>query len=485
MELFDEHDWPWPTSVADHYRRGRGAAAHLARMSAAERLRFLEKLAAVIVRRRDEIVDRLVAATGQCAGDALIEEVSLALNLLSYLTRHGAHALAGRSWGSLKRVRYQPLGVVLVLAHWHAPFYRAVSAFAFAFAAGNAVLYKPSPHALLPGLLESLLNEAGFDPDWVQIVQGDEEVGRRLIAAQPDKVLFFGSAASARAVLAQAVEWAIPVEASSLGKVPMLVFADADLDAAVAVAVRGAFAKSGQSGSAIERIYIDRAVYAAFRDRLVEACHGLRLGTGRDDDLGHLSQPHRIQAVRELLKDALAKGARQLCGHAWDGHSPFVPPIVLEDCRDGIWLLDEPVLAPLLPLFPFDSEDEAVGAATRRAVGPTALVWSRDRARAERVAARLPVGHVAINAPARIDWRQSVTGRRRCRIWLLSFCRLQTWDARNDLPTAVARYPLSSNKYALHELLAASSVRRGAAALLGYARAKLKLRRLHEEQRRP
>ncbi|MFC4160596.1 aldehyde dehydrogenase family protein [Chitinimonas lacunae] len=482
MELFDEQ--AWPTSVADRYRRAQSAAAQLAAMGCTERLDFLARLAAVVLRRRDEIVDRLVAATGQCAGDALIEEVSLALELLAYLTRHGRRALAGRRWGGLKRVRYQPLGVVLVLAHWHAPFYRALSSLAFAFAAGNAVLYKPSPHALLPGLLESLLTESGFDPDWVQIVPGDEAVGQRLLAGRPDKVLFCGSASSARAVLAQAVEGAVPVEVTPLGKVPMLVFADADLDAAVAVAVRGAFAKSGQSGCAIERIYIERAVYAEFRSRLVMACHGLRLGTGRDDDMGHLSQPHRIQTVRELLKDALAKGARQLCGHTWDGHSPFVPPIVLEDCRNGVWLLDEPVLAPLLPLFVFDHEDEAVEAVSRYPTGPTALVWCRDRSRAARVAARLPVNHVAINAPARVDWRRCVTGRRRCEVWLRSLCRLQTWDARAELPPAVARYPLSSGKYALHELLAATNVRRGAAALLGYARAKFQLRRLHDDQRR-
>jgi acyl-CoA reductase-like NAD-dependent aldehyde dehydrogenase len=199
------------TPAVDAIARARQGWQSLRRLALAERLRHLALLREAILRRREEIVDRIQRDTGKSRSDALISEIFGVLDNLAWLEAHAVKALADRKqhtplalMGKTSWTWYEPLGTILIVSPWNYPFYQAIVPIACAVAAGNAVVYKPSEWTPLEGLLEDLLAEAQFAPNWVQVVYGDGAVGAALVDQRPDKIFFTGSTRTGRKILAQA-----------------------------------------------------------------------------------------------------------------------------------------------------------------------------------------------------------------------------------------------------------------------------------------
>lgn len=369
-----------------------------------ERAGRLRALAGVLAERADEIAGRIRDETGKPEAEALAEIV-VSVDLLRFYVTHGPGHLRGRrartGWMLHKRARVErePYGVVGAITPWNYPFILAMDCVAPALVAGNAVVLKPSeltPYTslLIPGLCAS----AGVPEELVQVVTGDGSTGEALVRAGVDRIVFTGSTATGRRIMAAAADTLTPVTLELGGKDPALVLGDADVERAARGIVFGAFFNAGQTCISIERAYVVAAVYDAFVARVTELVSELRAGEGPDADVGPLVSERQMEIVEEHVRDALARGARALTGgrRASDGGQVYLPT-VLVDVRDDMKVVREESFGPLLPVIAVADEEEAIRRANDSPYALFASVWCGDTARGSRVASRLRAGGVSIN----------------------------------------------------------------------------------------
>jgi acyl-CoA reductase-like NAD-dependent aldehyde dehydrogenase len=397
---------PPASPAAAAFARARSGQSFLRKLSPAERLAHLRRLKAVILEEQDRIVAEVERATGKARTDVLVSEIFGVLDHLAYLERSAAAVLADRKahtppvlMGKRSKVFFEPLGTVLVISPWNYPFYQAIVPITSALVCGNTVVYKPSEHTPLTGLVESLLEKAGLPRNWVQVVYGAGAVGEELIGQGPEKIFFTGSTRTGKRIMALAAEQLIPVELELGGKDPMIVFEDANLERAVAGAAWGALTNGGQSCTSVERLYVHEAIFETFKARLQVQFERIRVGPPGEGwvDVGAMTNDQQTAVVARHVEAARTAGARILTGGGWDGRSRLVPPILMDRPAAGLEVGREETFGPVLPIYAFRTEEEAVALANDSAYGLSASVWSADLRRAERVARGLVTGNVSIN----------------------------------------------------------------------------------------
>ncbi len=222
--------------------------------------------------------------------------------------------------------------------------------------------------------------------------------GRAMIAAGVDKLCFTGSTEAGRDVMRTAAGGPVPVSLELGGSDAMIVLDDANLDRAVGGALWAGASNAGQSCAAVERIFVEEKVYAAFREKLARGVAGLRVGPDRDFDVdvGSLSSPAQKRKVDGIVKNALAHGAR-LVAESGPSHGLFHPVQVIEPGDEPIAALHEEIFGPVIVLAKVRDEAEAVARANDSPYGLSASVWTRSTRRGRRVASRLAVGSVTLN----------------------------------------------------------------------------------------
>jgi acyl-CoA reductase-like NAD-dependent aldehyde dehydrogenase len=264
---------------------------------------------------------------------------------------------------------------------------------------GNATLYKPSEYTPLTGLVEDILQRAGFASDWVQVIYGTGEVGKQLIDQRPDKIFFTGSVETGKKVMTQAAQQIIPVELELGGKDPAIVFEDANVQRAAAGVLFGGMTTAGQSCTSVERAYIQQSIFNEFKKEIVRLANSMVQNVDQDGgaDMGQMTTEMQVKIVSEQIADAKAKGATLLTGSNWDGQSSQIPPIILENVTSEMKVATEETFGPVIPLFSFNTEEEVIQLANDSQYGLSASVWSADKKRAIRVSRALEVGNVSIN----------------------------------------------------------------------------------------
>jgi len=269
-----------------------------------------------------------------------------------------------------------------------------------ALLAGNTVVLKPSEVTAATGVLvERLIQRVPELRSLVRVLHGDGAVGAALVSAPPDFIFLTGSTATGKKVMRAAAEHVTPLICELGGKDAMLVLDDADLDAAAHWGAWGAYFNAGQTCMAVERVYVEAAVYDEFVAKAVTATQGLKVGYSLDTEaryqMGPITFQHQMEVIEQHMADALAKGARVLAGGK--RHDSFYEPTVLVDVTHDMLVMREETFGPLLPIMRADDEADAIRLANDSPFGLSASVWSRDSQRAGRVAEQLQTGSVIFN----------------------------------------------------------------------------------------
>jgi len=320
--------------------------------------------------------------------------------------------------GHRNHVTWDPAGVCALITPWNAPLMLATWKVAPALAAGDTVVLKPAEWSpLTASLLADIAGGAGLPPGVLNVVQGlGPEAGAPLVA-HPDvaRISFTGSVPTARAIAAAAAPNLTPLSLELGGKSPLVVFADADLDLAVALAVEQ-FDNAGQVCLAGTRLLVDAAIAAEFTARFLDRAGRLRQGDPRDEstDVGPLIHRDHLARVDGYVRRALAAGARPLLGGGPNTElgGLYYRPTVLVDAPPGSEILTEEVFGPVLTLQTFDTEEQAVALANATRYGLAATLVTGDADRAERVAGRLVAGTVWVNCFFVRDLRAPFGGAR-------------------------------------------------------------------------
>jgi succinate-semialdehyde dehydrogenase/glutarate-semialdehyde dehydrogenase len=364
----------------------------------------------------------------------------------------------------------QPKGVVGVISPWNYPLTLAISDSLPAFVAGNAVVHKPDIQTMFTALLmRAIAVEAGLPEGLWQVVCGDGPGIGGAVVAGADCVSFTGSTAVGRIVAAQAGERLVSASLELGGKNPMLVLDDADLERAAEGAVRACFSTAGQLCVAMERLYVADMVYDEFVARFADRVRAMTVGAAFDYscDMGSLMSPAQLDKVDAHVTDALSKGAEVVVGGKPrpDLGPWFYEPTLLTGVHAGMRVADEETFGPVVSLYRFATDDEAVDLANETEFGLNASVWSRDSKRAVALAKRLRSGMVNVNEGYSAAWashdvpiggmKQSGLGRRHGREGILRYTDPQAIAVQRVMGIA----PPGSMKYDTFARILSGSLR--------------------------
>jgi acyl-CoA reductase-like NAD-dependent aldehyde dehydrogenase len=376
-----------------------------------DRGRYLQRTAEILAGDLEEVTGLLTSEQGKPITESHTMEVVPTIDALRWIAEEGPEILAdqqvkmggGVFIGKRAQIRFEPLGVVAVIAPWNYPWSIPFGEVAIALMAGNGVVLKPSELTPLVGDRIRVAFEKGGVPEGlVSVVQGGGEVGRAVVESSAAKVFFTGSVATGYSVGAACAERMKGAVLELGGKDPAIVCADAELGNAVDGIAWAGFANSGQTCSGIERVYVVAEVADRFLAGLRAAAERLRVGDPQswETEVGPMVSAEQAAIVTDLVDDAIAAGAERVCGGPVEvPGSPgrHIAPTVLTGVTHEMRIMREEIFGPVLPVVVVENEEKALRLANDSSFGLGASVWTRDRRKGERIARRVRSGMVWIN----------------------------------------------------------------------------------------
>jgi len=378
-----------------------------AKKTAKERAQILRRMCELMLEHQDDLARILTAEQGKPLAEAK-GEIAYSASFLEWFgeeaKRMYGDVIPGHATDKRIMVLRQPIGVVAMITPWNFPSAMLARKIGPALAAGYTVVCKPALQTPYSALAFGVIAErAGVPAGVVNIVTGHSstEIGQ-VMTSHPHvrKLSFTGSTGVGKKLMAQCADGMKRVSLELGGNAPFIVFEDADLDAAVDGAIASKYRNTGQTCVCANRLFVQASVYDAFAQKLAAAVAKLRIGDGLKGvtEQGPLIDDKALAKVEEHVADALAKGARVLCGgkrHSLGGN--FYEPTLLADVTTDMLISREETFGPVAPLFRFESEVEVIAMANDTEFGLAGYFYTRDLARSWRIAEALECGIIGVN----------------------------------------------------------------------------------------
>jgi len=391
-QAFDEGPWP--------------------RMKVAERAAILRRIAEGILKRKEELARLESLDTGKSIREALdfdLPRVAHNFRFFADFVEQMGSECYPKDGDHLFYVLREPVGVVGLIVPWNFPLMLASWKLAPCLAVGNCAILKPAEQTPITAfLLAEICAEAGLPEGVLNVLPGFGPDGAgQAIVSHPgvDAVSFTGETATGRAIMAAAAPTVKRLSFEMGGKSPDIVFGDADLDQALQGALWGIYMNQGEVCLAGPRIFVQRNIYDEFVHRFAEAARRIRIGDplDRQTEMGPLISQEHWQKVMGYVQIGQEEGAHILCGGKKPALPPpfdagfFLEPTVMVNVDHTYRVCREEIFGPVATIMPFDTEEEALRLANDTKYGLVGMVWTRDLARAHRVAAKIRAGTIWVN----------------------------------------------------------------------------------------
>jgi succinate-semialdehyde dehydrogenase/glutarate-semialdehyde dehydrogenase len=416
------------------FRAGKDWAA----VSPRERSDVLRRSFDLLIERKEQFARLMVLESGKALSEARAE-IAYAAEFLRWFSEEAVRidGSIGTTPGGSHRmvVIRQPIGVCVFVTPWNFPVAMATRKIGPALAAGCTVVLKPASETPLCALaIAALFEEAGVPKGVVNVIpsrRSSSVVNALLHDRRVRKLSFTGSTEVGRTLLSQASDCVIKCSMELGGNAPFIVFADADIDAAVNAAMVAKLRNGGESCTAANRFYVEKSIAAKFARQFAEAMKKVKIGHGLEEgvQLGPMINQRTRNKISQLVEDAVNRGAEVLAG----GRAPqrrgyFYEPTVLVNVPNSARVLTEEIFGPVAPIATFEDMDEAVSLANDTEFGLVSFVHTSDLAKGLAVAERIESGMVGINRGVVSDpaapfggWKQSGIGREGAHEGMLEF----------------------------------------------------------------
>ncbi|WP_431967839.1 aldehyde dehydrogenase family protein [Nocardia sp. bgisy134] len=385
--------------------KARAAATTWGALSFDERRKHLLRWSSRLVADSEEFTALIHKENGKPLDDAFLE-LMLALEHIAWAAKNAKKLLSPKkvSPGVLMsnfaaRLEQRPLGVIGVIGPWNYPVYTPNGSIAYALAAGNTVVFKPSEFSTgIGNFLAEAFKKANPElPEGVfETINGYGATGAALVKSGVDKIAFTGSTATGKRIMAAAAENLTPVLLECGGKDAVIVAGDADVKAAADAVAWGATANSGQTCAGVERVYVDRSVREEFVAEVKRILSDIKPGSDDKAAYGPMTMPSQIDIVRRHIEDALKKGGTAVLGGPESIKGPFIEPVVLVDVDEDSEAVAEETFGPTVTIRTVDGVDEAVELANKSKYGLSSAVYSKKNGLD--IARRLRVGATSVNS---------------------------------------------------------------------------------------
>ncbi len=296
-------------------------------------------------------------------------------------------------------LEYQAFGVIGVIGPWNYPVFTPMGSIAYALAAGNAVVFKPSEYTpAVAKWLEAACARAIPEAPVFQVITGLGATGGALCTSGVNKVAFTGSAPTGKKVMAACAETLTPVLMELGGKDALIVTDDADIEEAATAAVWGGLQNAGQACISVERVYATEGVYDQLVEKITEIAGKVKAGAEDGADIGPITMPRQRDIIAAHLDDAFKRGGRAVVGGPDAVHGAFVDPVVLVDVPEDSDAIQKETFGPTLPIMKVHDVDEAIAKANGTPYGLASAVFAKKRAL--EIASKLRAGMTSINSVA-------------------------------------------------------------------------------------
>ncbi|HEX8437166.1 aldehyde dehydrogenase family protein [Archangium sp.] len=392
----------------DAFERLQARRWEVARTSAKERIAKLEKLRRAIVERREGLYQAIHADFRKPAAEVETTELLMVLTELDHTLKHLGKWMKPRKvgtpvllTGTRSEVRYEPKGVVLIIAPWNYPFQLTIAPLVAAVAAGNCAMLKPSektPHTA--AFIDQLIRDV-FDPSEVVVAQGGVEESQALLELPFDHFFFTGGPRVGRKVMEAAAKFLAGVTLELGGKSPAVVDETADLDAAAERIAFGKYLNGGQTCVAPDYVYVHASREQEFLDKVrgtIERFYGTTEEARKaTPDFCRMVDDGQFTRVNRLLERSVASGVRVVTGGVVDATSRYISPTVLADVKPETPVMEEEIFGPVLPVLRYERLDDVVRH-IRAGTKPLAMyIFSRDSKAVDRLLSETSAGGTCVN----------------------------------------------------------------------------------------